>query len=422
MTQTVGDTGLVSFSAPAPAGHARTDRGGHLGAVDVVRFLTILGVIVVHATSLVGQAGPHATAGGTVASGAVLVVLHVTRNVFLMLSAFVLGYSMQSRPLPARAFWRRRYPLVVAPYVAWSAVYLVAAGGLAGPVHAAGRFGWDLLTAGAHFHLYFLLLTFQLYLVFPSLYRFLARRPRLHAPLLVASAALQLAFTAAVQYGPRPPVIGVWLDHPGSWLPSYQLYVIGGLLAALHLDAVTAWVRGHGRLIAGALVASCLLGLGVYAAGLTLLGLTPVAAGAVFQPVTVIETVAATVGQYALGCWAMDRLGARRRRQLRAASDTSFGVYLAHPLIISGVLGVAGWAGLGALLGAWPGAAVEALVVLGLMPLTYAVTVAGIAVSRATPLSLVLTGRRRRGPVSAPGPEPTPASFPLIPVPSASDA
>lgn len=388
----------------------------------MVRFLTILGVIVVHATSLVSQAGPDAPAGGTVAGGAVLVLLHVTRNVFLMLSAFVLAYSMQSRPLATRAFWRRRYPLVVAPYVAWSAIYVAVDGGLVGPVHAAERFDWDLLTAGAHFHLYFLLLTFQLYVVFPWLYRLLSRRPRLHAPVLVASLLFQLAFTTAVQYGPRPPVIGVWLDHPGSWLPSYQLYVIGGLVAALHLDAVTAWVRAHGRLVAVSVVASGLLGLGAYAAGLTALGLTPVASSAVFQPVTVVETVAATVSQYALGCWAMDRLGARRTGQLRAASDASFGVYLAHPLVLSGVLGLAGWAGLSGLLGSWPGAVIEALVVVGLMPFTYAVTVAGVALSRGTPLSLVLSGRRRRGPGPAPRPAPTPASFPLTPVASPSDA
>jgi peptidoglycan/LPS O-acetylase OafA/YrhL len=69
---------------------------GHLAAVDVIRFLTVGGVIAVHSTSLV-QGDP------TVAGGVVLQLLHVTRSVFLMLSAFVLTLSFDRRPLQWRA-------------------------------------------------------------------------------------------------------------------------------------------------------------------------------------------------------------------------------------------------------------------------------------------------------------------------------
>lgn len=379
------------------------EAGGHVHAVDVVRLLTIVGVIVVHSTSLTDAAGSDATGG-------VLVVLHVTREVFLFLSAFVLAYSFRVRPLGTGAFWRRRYPLVAVPYAVWSAIYVLTDGDLGSPSHLLVTYLVDLLDGGAHFQLYFLLLTFQLYLVFPALLRHLARRPHLHVPLLAASAAFQLAFTAAVHYDWRPPVLRAWLDHPGSWLPSYELYVVAGLVAALHFEELTAWVRNHSRVVAALFAASIAVGMASYVVDLTVLGYAPSKASEVFQPVVVFEAVGAVLAQYALGLWVADRLPARPRlrRRLERSSDVSFGVYLAHPLLIGAVLDVAGTVGLGSAAGRLPSGLLEVIVVVGLVPFVYIVTVFAMARARDGRLSLALTGRR-----AAPDPAPS-TSLPQI--------
>lgn len=383
-TPTTGPPLHLQPGASAPG----AKRGpAHLGAVDVVRFLTVAGVIAVHSTSLT-------QATTSLAGNAVLDVLHVTRSVFLLLSAFVLGYSFLRRPLPPRAFWRRRYPLVAAPYVVWSAIYVVADGHWGSPAHVVGTFALDLLDGGAHFHLYFLLLTFQLYLVFPALITFFRRHPSSQVPVLVASATFELAFTAAVHYGWRPPVLGIWLDHPGSWLPSYELYVVGGVLAAMNFEALTAWVRAHGALILGAVVVSVAACMASYLVDLSVLGYAPVRASEVFQPMDVVEAVAVTLGQYALGLKALERLSARKRRFLRESSDVSFGVYLAHPLLVGGLLDVAAWIGLSHAVGTLPSGLIEVLVVGGLVPFVYAVTFFGISLVRRTPVTMWLTGRK----------------------------
>jgi peptidoglycan/LPS O-acetylase OafA/YrhL len=372
----------------------------HLPAVDVVRFLTVLGVIVVHSTSLTNEAGSDATGG-------VLVVLHVTREVFLFLSAFVLAYSYRDRPQAAGAFWRRRYPLVVVPYAAWSVAYVLTGGHLGSPAHVMETIAVDLTDGGAHFHLYFLLLTLQLYLVFPALLHLLDRGRHLHVPLLVASAAFQLAFGAAVQFGWRPPVLGEWIGHAGSWLPSYELYVVAGVIAALHFDAVTGWVRRHGRVVAGAFAASVGLGVASYLVDLTLLGYGPLRASEVFQPVIVVEAAAALLAQYALGLWAVDRLSGRRLDQLRRSSDVSFGVYLAHPLIIAGILDAASTLGVSSAVGRLPSGLVEAMVVVGLVPAVYALSFLLVAHARRSRFSLAVAGRRRLvDPVPVPVPVP----------------
>jgi peptidoglycan/LPS O-acetylase OafA/YrhL len=384
----------------------------HLHDVDVVRFTTVLGVLCVHATSLMLPS--------TEASGAALAMLHVTREVFLFLSAFVLAYSIRL-PLVARSFWRRRFPLVVAPYVVWSAIYVLADGDLGSPGAVVARFCRDLLSGAARFHLYFLLLTFQLYVVFPWVRAWLARRTN-HGRILIAALIWQLMFTAAIHYRlDLPAPISTWLANPGTWLPSYVLYVVAGLLAALHFDEVRAVVRRHRRMIGVGTLVVFGLGLLSYEVDVRVAHFSPLHASEVFAPAVVVESMAAIAGQFALGLWVAERAGPRILRLLRTSSDVSFGVYLAHPLLYQGFLTVLADLGLHQGLGALP-TGIGLLVVLAVIaPLTYVVTAFGMWLLRRTPLSMALTGRRGRGssrgtlsaPLLAPGLTPTSVQFPI---------
>ncbi|MHB1534057.1 MAG: acyltransferase family protein [Acidimicrobiales bacterium] len=383
----------------APGGStART----HLYAVDVFRFVVVGGVIAVHATSLIEPVG-------SVAANAVLVAFHVTREVFLGLSALVLTYSVRARVPRARAFWRRRIPLVLAPYVAWSAIYLVAAGDFGGVGAVAARFGLDLLSGAAKFHLYFLLVMLQLYLVFPPVLGWLLRHRRHHLHIFCTSLAFQLAFTALAHYRLRPwGPLDVWLAHPGSWLPSYQLWVVSGVLAALHLDQLTAWIVAHRRSIG-------LIAAGAFAAGwvwfgldLALAGMSPLQASEVWQPAVVIESLAAAAGLYALGTWVAARVTGRGRGRLETSSDLSFGVYLAHPLVLQGAILAVGGLGISPWLGRLPAPLAAAGVLVIVVPAIYAATATGVGILRRTRVSVLLTGRPRRLPAAdLPGPPPS---------------
>ncbi len=372
----------------ASVGAAPAPRGGHLAAIDVVRFLTIGGVILVHSTSF-------ANSDTSLVANGVLQVAHVTRSVFLMLCGFVLTYSYQHRPLGRTAFWKRRYPLILVPYVAWSAIYFVADGEVHPTWVSLGRFIVDLGDAGAHFHLYFLLLTMQLYLIFPALMWAFRRWPKALIPTLVASGVVQLLFTGAVEYGWRPPVLASWLDNPSSVLFSYSFYVIGGIAAAVRFEEVSTWVRSHYRAAGALMAAAVTVGLGTYAFNVSVLGYSPIKASAVFQPANVVEVVAATLSQFALGMWLTEKASQRRLARLERSSDVSFGVYLAHPLLLTAVLELAASAGLTRVLAGAPGTLVEVLIALGLVPFLYGVTFAGIAMARSSVISLALTGRRR---------------------------
>jgi poly(3-hydroxybutyrate) depolymerase/peptidoglycan/LPS O-acetylase OafA/YrhL len=368
-------------------------RARHLDGVDLMRVLTIAGVIAVHVVT--GTNPPT-----SVPAGAATILLHVNREVFVLITALVLTYAYAARERwSLGGFWARRYWLVGTPYVAWTVVYFLADGPPSGPVGALRQLAVDLATGSARYHLYFLLVTMQLYLVFPLLLALVRATRRHHLLLLVASAAVQLAFTAAVHERLRPGgPLGWWIDHPDALLPSYQLYVLAGAILAVRLGELTDWARRHGRLVVAIVLAGVAAGLASYVYDVSFRLLPPLAASEVFQPAVTVESIAVVLGLFGLGVWWADRLRpAPLARAIRAASDASFGIYLAHPLVLQGLLAIAGITGLLPAILALPGRDTLAIGLLGALPLVLALTWAAVGIARRSPLSLPLAGRPAQG-------------------------
>lgn len=360
----------------------------HLISVDLVRVLTVALVIGVHTVSQ--------EPGGTgLTSGALLTVMHVSREVFFLLTAFVLVYTYRDRAATDwPGFWRRRYLLIGVPYLVWTAVYVSAAG-------EPSAFLREVLSGRATYHLYFLLVSMQLYLIFPVLLRLLRATARRPGRLLAAAAAYQLAAYAVAPH---------LSDYPDRLLVCYLGFVVAGGVAAVHAETFLAWTRRHRRPVLLATAAAAAAGVGWFLVQVEWLGRTTVAASAVFQPVVVVESFAVAWAFLALGL-AWEDAGAPGRRRVRAVADASFGVYLAHPLLLQGLLAAGAATGLTAAAAGLPGPVVTAVAMLVAVPLVYLSCAWAAALLRRTPLSLPLTGhprRRRSGgaalvPVSAGG-------------------
>ena len=383
---------LVQLEEAAPA---RTRRP-HLDAVDVVRVAMIAGVIAVHVVA-------YTTNPEDLVVGAANAFLHINREVFFFLTTFVLCYTYASRHRwSVTSFWKKRYLLVGVPYLAWSFVYFLADGGAYRPWSApAQRLLGDLLAGTARYHLYFLLVTMEIYAIFPLLLWLLRATRRHHGLLLAASLAVQTAFTATLHYARNaaphaPGLLGAWMRHPDPVVFSYQLYLVAGGVAALHLEELTEWVRSHRvavhLLVAGGLAA----GLVSYVLDHLGAGMDAAAAGEVFQPMIAVTTAASVLGLFALGVRWADRGPDRRfRRAVRTSSDATFGVYLAHPLLLQGLLILAAPLAARTVTGQVPSLLVLPLDVLVVVPLLLAVLVAVVAWTRRTPASLFVAGRAR---------------------------
>ncbi|TNC26958.1 acyltransferase [Amycolatopsis alkalitolerans] len=371
-------------------------RGEHLYYVDLIRVLTVALVIGTHVLSF-------APVPPTVPLGALGMVFHVSREVFFLLTAFVLTYSTGRKKVRWPKFWRRRYLFVVVPYVVWTVLYFFADGG----PYFGRAFVEQLLTGTARYHLYFLLVSMQIYLVFPLIRMLLRATERRHGALLVFAAVFQLTFTYAVQHQWDLGPLSGWVRSPDALLPSYLGYVLAGAVAAWHRDELVAWTRQRARLVLGGAASVVAMAIVVYLVHVWGRGENPLEASAVFQPVVTVESVAIGWAFLAIGLVWQEH-GRFAEKLVVATSDASFGVYLIHPLVLQGALLAATEIGLIDDAQRVPYDLVVALLVLVLLPLIYLVSGLVTAAARRTPVSLALTGRawsRRTRPTTPPDPK-----------------
>jgi peptidoglycan/LPS O-acetylase OafA/YrhL len=372
-------------------------RRRHVHEADVVRVLTFACVIAVHTIHYTNPAS-------SVGANGVEMLLHFTREAFFCLTGFVLVHQNLSRKVDVVPFWRKRFVAVGVPYLAWSVIYEFIKqheSVLATLRHLPE----DVALGTAWYHLYFLLVSMQIYLVFPLILWLVRKTAGHHGVLLAISAVVQLALTSWLMYGAPP---SGWLEHvtfnADALLPSYQFYVLVGAVAAFHFERTVALVRAHRGAI--------FVGAAVIAVGTELLyladvhhGRAPLTAANVLQPGILPWALAAVAVLLAIGTVWDDRrtAGGRLDRGLALASDRSFGVFLVHPLILWCVLQVqARW---------WhvpfgPALSVGAYLIVVVGSLAFADAV------RHTYLSLALTGRRRLTPAGR-----TPATPPAGPQP-----
>jgi peptidoglycan/LPS O-acetylase OafA/YrhL len=349
--------------------------------VDLVRVVTFGAVIAVHATSY--SFIPRNPGGD-----AALMLLHYTRSAFFLLMGIVLVLSAERSGRTGSL--RRRLTLVGAPYLTWSVIYLVlswATGGRNAP--------WDgaalaLLTGTAWYHLYFLLVTMQFYVVQPAFLWLLRRTRRRPWTLLGASLVVGLLLTGWLHYGHSAPgPLGTYRAYAAQLLPTYQfLFVVGGV-AALHLDAVLKWLVAHRRAVVAASVAGAVAMEALYFISVA----TGIPAGTAVdpvQPALQIWAVILVAGLCAAATW-WTEARTPHLRWLNRASDLSFGVYLLHPLLLAGLF-LLPWA-------STPPPVVRAVVATAL---ALAGSLVVIDVARRTPASLFLTGRPRRRSEEAP--------------------
>lgn len=357
-------------------------------SIDFVRVYVVLMVVIVH---IITQPGLYLQA----LPGALLILLHVSREIFFIITGLVLTYTTKHKPLHPWRFWWRRYPAVVIPFVTWTLIYMAVGGQFMQPVGAfLNSLTSNLITGNASYQLYFLLVTMQLYAVFPLVRWLLRVTQNYHLWLLALSAALQVLFSIVIHYGWQLlPIFSSWFNKPDPWLLSYQFYLLAGCMAGWHIMDLTAWVRSHYRPITGLTVAAAILGLGVYIWQLAE-GTSVFQATAVFQPVVVVESIAFALGLFALGTRWADR-GSPHKRTFLLLSDLSFGIYLCHVLVLDWISDLIASSGLLTVIEHLPVPITLLLFLAIITPITYLASIAVIATARRTPLSLMLTGRAR---------------------------
>ncbi len=239
-------------------------RSSALTPVDYFRGLAILEVVLHHSS---GAARDYAEAGSSTLIFLNILnrVLHFAVPGFIFLSAAVLTRSLLAKPNFGRYFWRR----VVRgawPYLLWTTLYLVWSAWL-------GDRPWsDLLRAEkwqlwlsygkGNYHLYFLLVALQSYVLLPFLLPLARKRLRISAALALGLGAqvgiywfnkfyLHLPYPASsVLWYLAPVILGAavgarWSEFQDWWLRRRsRVLLLTAAALAIHLPMALAFLDG----------------------------------------------------------------------------------------------------------------------------------------------------------------------------------
>ncbi|MFL5590323.1 MAG: acyltransferase [Ktedonobacteraceae bacterium] len=226
--------------------------------LDLLRPVTALTVVAVHVLSGTTMLN-HTQAGMQVQSGIFLSV-HLTREVFMFITALALAYVYFGRPFSGKRFWAKRSIGILLPYCIWSIAYTWVNTSQHSPAAFAKLALFNILTGNASYQLYYILLSLQLYLALP-LFLLLLKHIKQHPwRALSISFALQVLLMYVdyryLQQGTLASS-GVWqvvAAYQERFLLTYQFYFILGGLAALSLQQERAFVLRHGKWIVGGFV------------------------------------------------------------------------------------------------------------------------------------------------------------------------
>ena len=179
-------------------------------------------------------------------------MLHFARTSFFFLTALVVCYAQITHPRTLGDFWKHRYWEIGIPYLAWTGIYLVfCLVTVSGSWDEVGRFLRHNLLLGFS-QMYFVIVLFQFYLVFPLMFK-LFQATRRHGLIMTIS----LGFAT---------LVGLFLHYPAWFAPLsnfnhsinavwpwgrnilvYQVFLVAGMLVALHFDEVLAFVGQRSR-------------------------------------------------------------------------------------------------------------------------------------------------------------------------------
>ncbi len=245
---------------------------------------------------------------------------------FAIISGFLLFYQVKKRGFHFGKFVKSRTTKIVFPFLFWSVFYLYLLkfyGLYELPPLTTKREIYDFIyyffSGKSFYHLYFIALVVQFYLLFPFIQMV---RSKAGMWLLALGGIAATIFMAKASPQVDSYFIQNFINDRVFLLYWIAFFLIGGLLA-YYWKAIFLWVERHAWF-------SVLLGLAVVAGGVveySLLGTIP--SNRLTNIINMPILLMGTVGVYVLlGKWESFR------RKVIEVGNLSMGIYLVHPLVL----------------------------------------------------------------------------------------
>ncbi|MCL5289894.1 MAG: acyltransferase [Bacillota bacterium] len=301
-----------------------------LGEIEVTRGIAILAVLLIHITGLpVRLLEPD--------SASYLFYTLINRGMqfavplFLMISALVLAYGTGlDKEVNRPSFYRKRWQRAVAPFLVWTTLYLALRLFILRDIpYVSLKQGllWYGFGKG-FFHLYFLSVLIQFYLLFPLIHKFWKTfKPNFPAAVFLFGAA-QVAF-----YWLNKLYIYQHFSYPGSLIFSYSLPIGMGLWMGYNAGCWTAWWKKYRVLFITVAVAAGVFYINRHFAILDKVKISTF----YFQMAWALYVTALGICMVFLAKWLAaktDGLSSSLSGMFLQAGQFSYGIYLIHPLFL----------------------------------------------------------------------------------------
>lgn len=215
----------------------------YLFEVDFFRIVFILGVLANHTTTLV----THKMATDSIPYSILMathISLHFTRMGFMFVTGLVLFMNNYFKPLNVLKFWKKRYLGVLVPYLSWTAILTATE---SNPSFSTFIAKWVHLSVyGDDYYMYYILVTLQLYLIFPVIVWLFKKFEANHNVIIITSAVAQLILLFLIKYQLPNVDTNGWpylLKNYGFNVFVYQFYFIMGGYAAIHYQEFITFIR-----------------------------------------------------------------------------------------------------------------------------------------------------------------------------------
>jgi peptidoglycan/LPS O-acetylase OafA/YrhL len=375
----------MSSAPPAEGTRKRLDH------IDAMRPVKQAAVVSTHTLIFFAPIATNTTVIG------LIMLTRFSREAFLFVSACMLTFSYRdTAKLKLNHYWKRRFVSVGVPYLAWTVIYYfyTTAHTVKGfPFYSfehskaftdVGFHYFAHLLRTGYYHLYYLVIIMEFYLLFPLLLKFIRKFPKWHLRIMVAAVLWQIAYGVLVDSQP----FGIRISEivQTRFLFAYPIYLLGGMIVALHLDEVHQWICDKARWIVALTILSAVgAELLSYCGRYHWLPSYLKTGTFVFAPAILPFNVGAILCVYLLGVYLVDpRRSLRTRAAVQSGSDNSYGVYLSQMIWIPFLLRSRNHLGLHV---HWQIGVPLALVTV------YAAGMLFTALAARTPLSKALTGR-----------------------------
>jgi peptidoglycan/LPS O-acetylase OafA/YrhL len=296
--------------------------------LDIVRALAILAVVLIHGTS---SATVEPTEGS--ASQIMFYILNVGSSfavpLFIMISGIVLFYSYDGRwnGRTALTFYRKRAVSLVIPYLIWAFFYYAFNQYINTKQFEMdwpafwGKLGW----AEWSYHSYFMLIIFQMYLLFPLFMTLVDRISWFRKWMIPLGLLIQEGFYVYRHW------FSEGIPHSDRIAPTYMAYFLIGGAIGLYYPKVKAWVEKHKPLTA----AAWLIAGSAYVSLFLLSRYKQIyAENTWYEVLWILYVTAAALFFMQIGRFLLSRFP-RLSKPVMSIGICSFGIYLIHPAFLT---------------------------------------------------------------------------------------